>query len=76
MDTTTEGISPMGLDQNLSTNSGLHRRAGARRGRGEDPDWAHIERLLDRLDARVGEPGGVPGEIVLRPGRAPLADAA
>lgn len=36
---------------------------------------ARINELLERLDPRVGEPGSVPGEIVLSRGReaGPLA---
>lgn len=66
------------MSQNHRTEPGVpvRRRHGAGRAAADDPDWTRIERLLDRLDARVGEPGGVPGEIVLRRGRRPLADAA
>lgn len=30
---------------------------------------ARITALLDRLDPRVGEPGSVPGEVIVSPGR-------
>jgi hypothetical protein len=40
-----------------------------------DQERARIEALLDRLDPKVGEPGSVPGEVVLFPGgeRRPIA---
>jgi hypothetical protein len=34
-----------------------------------DLDTARIQALLDRLDPKVGVPGGIPGEIILDPGR-------
>ncbi len=34
-----------------------------------DLEMARINALLDRLDPKVGQPGGVPGEIILSPGR-------
>jgi hypothetical protein len=36
-----------------------------------DLEMARINALLDRLDPKIGEPGGIPGEIILSPGRAP-----
>lgn len=63
-------------DHTTPRGTSAHRRPGAGRSAPDDPDWTRIERLLDRLDARIGEPGGVPGEVVLRRGRRSLADAA
>jgi hypothetical protein len=33
-----------------------------------EQERARIEALLDRLDPKVGQPGSVPGEVVLFPG--------
>ena len=33
-----------------------------------EQERAHIEALLDRLDPKVGQPGAVPGEVLLFPG--------
>lgn len=53
----------------MSTNR-FARRTAATSASVADLDTARINALLDRLDPRIGEPGGVPGEIILNPGRA------